>query len=152
MSTNLYPFVSKSTIKARLAAEPEFRKDAMVMLYDMQTAHEQSTKSTLNKNRVGFMSSHAVKGSTVAVKIKAGEPLSDEDLAVIDTIAPRYSRQIALHFRASAIAADPELAKTAALFSADRNLPAVTDEAPEAEVVSCEEPAELVDENDPFAI
>jgi hypothetical protein len=136
-TSNLYPFVSKSSIKARLTNEPAFRLAAMVCLYDMQTAHEQDTKSTLNKNRVGFMSSHAVKGSTVAVKIKAGEPLSAEDLVTVDTIAPRYSRQIALHFRAQAIAADPSLAATAALFSADKNLPATP--APEASVEEIEE-------------
>ena len=140
-SANLYPFVTKTQIKNRLETEPTFRLQAMAILHTLQTEHEQATKSTKNKNRQGFMSSHAVKGSTVAEKIKAGEPLSDEDMQTVDKIAPRYSRQLATFFRAQAIANDPALAKVANMFSADRNLPEAApemDEAPEAETVEAE--------------
>lgn len=126
---NLYPFVTKAQIKAKLESDPQYRCEAMAILHTLQTEHEQATKTTLNKNRQGFMSSHAVRGSEVAVKIKAGEKLTEEDWAIVDKIAPRYSRQLATFARAQAIANDPALAKTAALFSADKNLP----EAPEAE-------------------
>lgn len=122
-SGNLYPFVTKAQIKARLDSDPAYRIEAMAILHTLQTEHEQATKSTLNKNRQGFMSSHAVKGSKVAEKIKAGETLTEEDVAVVDTIAPRYSRQLATFARAQAIANDPALAKVAGMFSADRNLP-----------------------------
>ena len=152
-SGNLYPFVTKRSIKERLDSDQAYRIEAMAILHTLQTEHEQATKSTLNKNRMGFMSSHAVKGSKVAEKIKAGEPLTEEDLAVCDTIAPRYSRQLATFARAQAIANDPALAKTAEMFSANRNLPEV---AVEAEVVAeepaAEESAEAVDGEDPFAI
>jgi hypothetical protein len=133
-SGNLYPFVTKASIKARLDSDFEYRKEAMAILHTLQTEHEQATKQTVTKNRQGFMSSHSVKGSKVAEKIKAGEPLSDEDVAVIDTIAPRYSRQLATWSRAQAIASDPALAKVAGMFSADRNLPACAVAAPEAEL------------------
>jgi hypothetical protein len=133
---NLYPFVTKATIKARLEAEPEFRCEAMAILHTLQTEHEQAVRTTKDKNRQGFMSSHAVKGSKVAEKIKAGETLTAEDWDTVDTIAPRYSRQLAVYFRAQAIAQDPALAKVAQMFSADRNLPAtpapVAAEEPEA--------------------
>jgi hypothetical protein len=142
-SGNLYPFVTKATIKTRLETDFEYRCQAMAILHTLQTEHEQATKSTLNKNRQGFMSSHAVKGSTVAVKIKAGEPLTAEDVAVVDTIAPRYSRQLATWSRAQAIANDPALAKVAGMFSADRNLPECATEAPEAEELAADE---IVDE------
>jgi hypothetical protein len=117
-SANLYPFLTKAQIKERLDSDPEFRKQAMVILYTLQTEYEQATNQTLNKNRQGFMSSHAVNGSRVARKIKAGEELTAEDWGKIDSIAPRYSRQLAVFFRAKAIAEQPALKAVATLFSA----------------------------------
>jgi hypothetical protein len=142
---NLYPFVTKAQIKDKLENDPQYRCEAMAILHTLQTEHEQATKSTLNKNRQGFMSSHAVKGSKVAEKIKAGETLTEEDWKVVDTIAPRYSRQLATFARAQAIASDPALAKVAGMFSADRNLPAAA-----APVV--EEAVEAVEGDDDLAI
>jgi hypothetical protein len=118
MSSNLYPFMTKRQIKDRLATEPEFRLEALCVLHTLQTEYEQSTKSTRDKNRQGFMSSHAVNGSRVAEKIKAGEELDADDWSHVDRIAPRYSRQLAVYFRAKAIAEQPELQAVAALFSA----------------------------------
>jgi hypothetical protein len=146
---NLYPFVTKATIKTRLEAEPEFRCEAMAILHTLQTEHEQAVRTTKDKNRQGFMSSHAVKGSKVAEKIKAGEKLTDEDWDTVNTIAPRYSRQLAVYFRAQAISQDPALAKVAAMFSADKNLPAAP-AAVVAEEPVAEETAEGSD--DAFAI
>lgn len=117
-SANLYPFLTKAQIKERLESDADFRKEAMVILYTLQTEYEQSTDQTLNKNRQGFMSSHAVNGSKVARKIKGGEELTAEDWAKVDSIAPRYSRQLAVFFRAKAIAEQPALKAVAALFSA----------------------------------
>ena len=125
-----YPFVTKATIKARLAAEPEYRLAAMVVLLGLQTEHEVSTKSTLSRNHAGFMSSHAVKGTRVAQKIVAGETLTDEDQAVVDKIAPCYSKQLATAARAEAIRANPALRAVAKVFSAD-NVPEV-EVAPES--------------------
>ncbi len=142
VSGNLYPFVTKATIKARLETDADYRCEAMAILHTLQTEHEQATKSTRDKNRQGFMSSHAVKGSEVAVKIKAGEPLSAEDWATVNKIAPRYSRQLATFARARAIAENPALAETARLFSADRvpSLPVeVSDEEVSDLVEGCEE-------------
>ena len=65
-ASNLYPFMTKNQIKERLSSDAAFRSQAMVILYTLQTAHEQSTDSTLNRNRQGFMSSHAVNGSRIA--------------------------------------------------------------------------------------
>lgn len=117
-SANLYPFLTKAQIKERLESDPEFRRQAMVILFTLQTQHEQDTSTTLNKNRQGFMSSHAVNGTRVAKKIQAGEELSPEDTAHVEAIAPRYSRQLAVYFRAKAIAEQPALQAVARLFSA----------------------------------
>lgn len=120
-TANLYPFVTKAMLKARLESEPDFRHQAMVILFTLQTEYEQQTSTTLNKNRQGFMSSHAVHGSRIAKLIKAGETLSVEDEARVDAIAPRYTRQLAVYFRAQAIAENPALKAVAALFSADKD-------------------------------
>jgi len=117
-SANLYPFVTKAQIKAQLENDPEYRKQAMCILLALQTEHEQATESTLNKNRQGFMSSHAVHGTRIAKKIMAGEELSVEDWGKVDSIAPRYTRQLACYFRAKAIAENPALKTVASLFSA----------------------------------
>ena len=120
-TANLYPFVTKAQIKAQLETDAEYRHQAMVILFTLQTEYEQQTSTTLNKNRQGFMSSHAVHGTRIARLIKAGEPLSAEDEARVDAIAPRYSRQLAVFWRAKAIADNPALKAVAALFSADKD-------------------------------
>jgi len=117
-SANLYPFVTKAQIKAQLDASPEYRKKAMCILLALQTEHEQATEQTVNKNRQGFMSSHAVHGTRIAKKIKAGEELTSDDWSKIDSIAPRYTRQLAVYFRAQAIVENPALKAVAGLFSA----------------------------------
>jgi len=134
-TANLYPFLTKAQIKEKLAADADFRRKAMVILFTLQTAYEQDTSSTLNKNRQGFMSSHAVWGTKIAKAIKAGEELTPEMHDKMAAIAPRYSRQLAVYFRAQAIAEQPALKAAAALFSGIPNvgLPVVTEE-PEAAV------------------
>ena len=132
MSTNLYPFRSRKSIQAQLSTDADFRKAVMVMLFQKQTEHEQATESTLNKNKVGFMSSHAVHGTKIAKKILASEDLTVEDQDRVDAIAPRYSRQVALFLRTDAIAADPSLNEVARTFSSAVVLP-------EAPVVSDDE-------------
>lgn len=117
-TANLYPFVTKAQLKDRLASEPEFRKEAMVLLYTLQTEHEQATSSTLNRNRQGFMSSHAVHGTRIAKAILANEEIGSEDWDRIDAIAPRYTRQLACYYRAKAIVDQPALAAIAGIFSA----------------------------------
>lgn len=115
-----YPFLTKAQISASIEQDFGFACQVMVILYDRQTQHEQETKSTLNKNRRGFMSSHAVNGSKVAEKIKTGAILTDEDKVRVAEIAPRYTKQLAQHFRDAAIAADPTLAEKAACFFTDQ--------------------------------
>jgi hypothetical protein len=111
-----YPFLTKAQIADSIANDFGFAQTVITTLYDRQTAFEQESKSTLNKNRRGFMSSHAVNGSKLALKIRSGEELTDEDVVLVRTIAPRYTKQMADHFRAAAIEADPTLAVKAACF------------------------------------
>ena len=111
-----YPFESKAQVAAKLTDSFEYRCDAMIQLLALQTEYEQEKSTTVDKNRVGFMSSHAVNGTRVAKKLITGEELTPEDVVHVDRIAPHYSRQLAAQARRRAIAANPELAVTAAVF------------------------------------
>ena len=113
-----YPFQSKSSIKARLAADPSYREQALVTLYTKQTEWEQAAKATRDRNRVGFMSSHAVHGTKIAQKLIAGETLSEEETFRMDEIVSHYTKQLARFAREDAILANPELETVARLFSA----------------------------------
>jgi hypothetical protein len=112
-----YPFVTKSTIKSRLATDNAFVLQCLAVMYSRQTASEQEAKNTVVRNRAGFMSSHAVRGSVLAVKA-AGEGLTEEETEAARDLVSRYTKQLACHFRQEAIAADPDLAEAARVFSA----------------------------------
>ena len=117
INSNNYPFASKASIKDRLDNDSEFRIKAMKILLALQTESEQNTESTIVRNRQGFMSSHAVHGTRVAKKIQAGQDLTAEDMMHVNAIAPRYSRQLAVFFRAEDLRKNPSLAAAAAVFS-----------------------------------
>jgi hypothetical protein len=115
-TSNNYPFTSKKDIKARIVTDYSYACACIVTLFNLQTAHEQDTSSTLSRNHAGFMSSHAVHGTRIAKALIAGEALTDEDVARVTTIAGRYTKQLAAQARQDAIEADPELAVKAAAF------------------------------------
>ncbi len=113
-----YPFATKAQI---LASQSDFSVclEHNEQLFAAQTAEEQDAKDTRVKNRRGYMSSHAVVGSTLALKARAGEELTPEEQDKIRSIVCRYGKQLAAMAREEAIAQNPELAKIAAIFSAD---------------------------------
>jgi hypothetical protein len=111
-----YPFLTKAQILDRIQNDFSFACQVICILHDRQTEWEQENKATLDRNRRGFMSSHAVHGSRIAVALKNGEILSPEDQVRVDEMAPRYTKQMAGHFREEAIKADPTLAEKAACF------------------------------------
>jgi hypothetical protein len=118
-NSNRYPFASKAQIATRIATDFSYACACLVVLWNRQTEYEQNTKSTLDRNHRGFMSSHAVHGSRIAQALASGTPceeLSDEDKARVNTIACRYTKQIAAHERSVALAANPDLAAAAAVF------------------------------------
>lgn len=113
-----YPFVTKAQLKVRLQ-DFAFCCEAMVILFDRQTAFEQDTSQTLNRNRRGFMSSHAVHGTRIAKAIRAGatvETMSNDDIRRVFEISSRYTKQLADHFRGEALEARPELAEMASVY------------------------------------
>lgn len=115
-----YPFLTKAQISSRIGSDFKFACEVIGILYDRQTKHEQDTKSTLTKNARGFMSSHAVHGSRIAQLLRNGQALDEADMARVAMIAPRYTKQLAEHFRAEAIDANPELKAQAACFFTDQ--------------------------------
>lgn len=114
-----YPFRTKKSILAQIATDDAFASQCLCVVYYRQTAHEQVEKTTKDRNAQGFMSSHAVRGSELAVKILADEELTDEDVGKVRELAGRYGKQLAAHFRAEQIQAEPGLAKVAEIFSAN---------------------------------
>ncbi len=112
-----YPFATKAEI---LASQADFSVclEHLGQLYDAQTSEEQEAKDTQVKNARGFMSSHAVVGSTLAVKARSGEALTEEEQAKVRSIVCRYGKQLAAFSRKAAMAANPELKKIAEIFSA----------------------------------
>jgi len=118
MTTQIsYPFLSKAQIAARLAADTAFMLECLQIMYSRQTSFEQEAKETRERNRRGFMSSHAVNGSLLAVKAKA-EGLSEEETEKARGIVSRYTKQLASHFRQEAVRENPALQAVATLFSA----------------------------------
>jgi hypothetical protein len=113
-----YPFVTKSQLTARIAQDDAFVCECLGIMLARQTSFEQEAKTTRDRNSRGFMSSHAVRGTTLAVKA-AAEGLTAEEMDLARGIVSRYTKQLAAHFRAEAIAADPTLAEAARVFSAD---------------------------------
>ncbi len=120
VTSNGYPFATKAQIKAELDASFDVRCWAMITLYRMQTSYEQDTVKTVVKNRQGFMSSHTVNGSKVALKLINKEELDDTDVELINKIAPRYSRQLAVIARDAALETDPTLAEKASVFFSNK--------------------------------
>lgn len=112
-----YPFITKSQIKARLASEPAFVLTCLAIMHGRQTEYEQESKTTRDRNRRGFMSSHAVRGTTLAVKAQ-GEGLTEQEMEAAQDLVSHYTKQLAAHFRQEAIVADPALAEAARVFSA----------------------------------
>ena len=112
-----YPFATKAQILASQADFPTCLVH-LEQLYAAQTADEQEDQDTKFKNRRGFMSSHAVTGSQLAVKARSGEELTPEEQDKVRGIVCRYGKQLAAFAREAQIAANPDLAAVAAIFSA----------------------------------
>lgn len=112
-----YPFTTKAQIREQIAGDDGYALHCLGVIYDRQTEHEQENKTTKSRNARGFMSSHAKAGTELAVKVRSEKP-SAEDVSAARELAGRYIKQLANHFRAEQIAADPKLAKVAKVYSA----------------------------------
>jgi pyruvate/2-oxoglutarate dehydrogenase complex dihydrolipoamide dehydrogenase (E3) component len=116
MNSNLYPFATKAQIKTQIDSDPEFARECLLVIHARQTEVEQEKKETINKNRRGFMSSHAVRGTELARKILGAEYLNPEEEELVVSIARSYTKQLASHFRQVTLEEKPELAEQAKVF------------------------------------
>jgi hypothetical protein len=116
MSSNNYPFLTKAQIKQQIAEDDSFVVECLVVMHNRQTQHEQDAKTTQDRNKRGWMSSHAVRGTELALKVLGGEDLSEEELGKARVMVGSYSKQLASHFRQARLAEEPALAATAAVF------------------------------------
>lgn len=116
VASNLYPFLTKNQIKNKIANDTEFAHECLLIIHARQTEDEKETKDTKWKNRRGFMSSHAVRGTTLANKLLAGEWLNPDEETMLTGIVGSYTKQLAAHFRQAALADRPELAEQAKVF------------------------------------
>jgi hypothetical protein len=117
-NSNNYPFMTKKQIAARIETDLDFVQECVLVMQARQTEDEQEVKETRHKNKRGWMSSHAVNGGKLADKLAAGEALTDEELGKAQGMVCRYTKQLAAHFRAAAIVANPDLEAVAEVFSA----------------------------------
>jgi hypothetical protein len=115
-NSNNYPFLSKAQIVAKLESEPDFVKQACLILTSRQTEDELASHDTKWKNRRGWMSSHAHFGTACAEKIARDEELTDAELAKLTGMVCKYRKQLAAHFRAEALEANPDLADAGKIF------------------------------------
>lgn len=78
----------------QLKTNQSWATKAIVRLYQLQTADEQCSQSTHNKNGVGFTGADANILSSFAEQIDRGRTLSPKQLAIAFKKLPKYSRQI----------------------------------------------------------
>ncbi len=116
-----YPFRTKKEILEQVASDDAFAVECLQIMYERQTDHERETRSTNVKNARGFMSSHAVVGTALAVKFQE-EGFTAEEMEQARGIVLRYGKQLAEHFREEAIRKDPGLNEVAKVFSANIDL------------------------------
>lgn len=115
-NSNLYPFLTKNQIKARIIDDVGFALQCLAIMDGRQTDDEKEIKDTVYKNKRGWMSSHAKKGTELAAKVAGGEALTDTEIGEVQALVGRYTKQLASHFRNAAIEANPDLAAQSACF------------------------------------
>ena len=69
------------TVKEELARNDAWVERALVVLYHRQTAIEQASRTTYNKNEVGFQVADAKEFSGYAKQLLTGKHLSEAQLA-----------------------------------------------------------------------
>ena len=115
-NTNNYPFLTKAQIKARIAEDDAFVVVCLQVMHSRQTEHEVNSKTAKDRNKRGWMSSHAIRGTEYALKVANGESLSEDELASVRKMVGSYSKQLASHFRQTKLTENPSLAEAAAVF------------------------------------
>lgn len=114
-NSNLYPFMTKAQIKARIAEDTKFALHCLSVMDGRQTTGEREVKGTIVKNRAGWMSSHAKRGTELAALAAAGT-IDLDQVELARALVSHYTKQLAAHFRQEEIDRNPDLAATASCF------------------------------------
>ena len=124
-----YPFIGEKGVRRALDDNPALKQVNAVLMYHLQTAVEQGAKETIEKNKRGLMSSHAATASKLIASLLVGAEPDPETVykadgfsfvgheAYLTHVGSRYAKQLSVALRSAAIAAEPELAVTAGMFS-----------------------------------
>lgn len=83
--------MDKATIMAALVRNPAAVEKAIVLLYRLQTADEQTTQSTKHTNGQGFSMTHAATGAYYAKWILGGKHLTGKHLVKAREITMHYA-------------------------------------------------------------
>ena len=67
---------------------------AVVVIYDSQTEEEQRLGTSIEHNGVGFTRWDVEEMSDIAIKIKCGSKLSDNEIVHARIVMPKYWRQL----------------------------------------------------------
>lgn len=113
---NGFPFLSKAQIVAKAAEDRDYRVKLALIMDGRQTEDEREVKTTKYRNRCGWMSSDAHRGSHLAQALATGAELTLEQEGFLSIVPQKYRKQLANHFRAEALAADEALAEKAKVF------------------------------------
>jgi hypothetical protein len=105
-----YPFVTKGEVAARLAEDPRYREECLMILCERELGR-------VGHNHMGLMSSHLHRGHRVAESVAVGQELAADDAAWLASVIPQYVKQIAQTLRDRALAADPSLERAARAYS-----------------------------------
>ena len=108
-ATVQYPFLTKKQIEARLQGEPIFVAECLQILGERTAARQTGDKA------MGFMVSHKEAGKKL---LSVTEGWNEEQVGAARKICLSYTTQLAKHFREQEIAANPDLAEVAKVFSA----------------------------------
>jgi hypothetical protein len=112
-----YPFVTRKQIVARLEAQLAFVNECAAI---MQARTEQRAAGNAPAGKPwGWMSSERVVAGRLTAKSRIGM-LSEEEESTLGRLVSRYSRQLADHFRAIALAENPALSVAAEKFGVGR--------------------------------
>lgn len=82
-------------IREKVASDPAWVERAIVVIYQRQTADEQSARTTVHENKMGFAGPDAGILSDFARRILDGRHLSEKQLAVAYKLMPKYAKQLA---------------------------------------------------------
>lgn len=81
-------------VKSKLSSDQRWIEQAIVKLYDFQTADEQASDETKHENGVGFNAFDAKVLSYYATWLKRGNHLNGKHLDKAKKMVPKYAKQI----------------------------------------------------------